>query len=267
METQRKDIKEDTISGFAPVNGLNMYYEMHGEGKPLVLIHGGGSTIQTTFSALLPLFARSYKVIAVELQAHGHTKDRDSSSSFAQDADDVVALLSYLKINKADFLGFSNGGHALVEMGIRHPAIINKLVIISSFYKREGAFTGFFDNMDHATLDNMPVPLKEAYLKIPGNDSAGLTSMFNQDKNRMIHFKDWDDKQLASIKAPCFIINGTQDVGTVEHAVKMAHVLPNAELMILPGTHGSFIGEIGTAIPGSKMPEMTVVAIEEFLSK
>jgi pimeloyl-ACP methyl ester carboxylesterase len=267
METATKEIKKDSVSGFAPVNGIQFYYEIHGEGKPLVLIHGGGSTIQTSFSVLLPLFAQHHKVIAVELQAHGHTKDRDTASSFVQDADDVAALLAYLKIDKADFLGFSNGGHTLIEMGIRHPAIINKLIIISSFYKREGAFTGFFDNMDHANLDNMPAPLKEAYLKIPGNDSAGLIKMFNQDKNRMIHFKDWDDQQLASIKAPCFIINGTQDVGTVEHSVKMAHIIPGAELMILPGAHGSFIGEICTAIPGSKMPEMTAIAIEEFLNK
>lgn len=266
-ENQTKEVKKDSASGYAPVNGINLYYEIHGEGKPLILIHGGGSTIQTSFSVLLPLFAKHYKVIAVELQAHGHTKDRDTASSFIQDADDVAALLSYLKIGKADFLGFSNGGHTLIEMGLRHPALINKLVIVSSFYKREAAFPGFFENMNHATLDNMPAPLREAYLKIPGNDSAGLTKMFNQDKNRMIHFKDWDDQQLASIKTPCFIINGTKDVGTVEHSVKMSHVLPDAELMILPGIHGSFIGEICTAIPGSKMPEMTVAAIEEFLNK
>jgi pimeloyl-ACP methyl ester carboxylesterase len=267
METQTSEVKKDSISGYAPVNGIRLYYEIHGEGKPLVLIHGGGSTIQTSFSVLLPLFAKHYKVIAVELQAHGHTKDRDTASSFIQDADDVAALLAYLKIDKADFLGFSNGGHTLIEMGIRHPAIINKLVIVSSFYKREGAFTGFFDNMGHANLDNMPAPLKEAYLKIPGNDSSGLIRMFTQDKNRMIFFKDWDDQQLASIKAPCFIINGTKDVGTIEHSVKMSQVIPNAELMILPGIHGSFIGEVCAAIPGSKMPEMTVVAIEEFLEK
>lgn len=269
MNTENKpnEVKKDSINGYAPVNGIQLYYEIHGEGKPLVLIHGGGSTIRTSFSVLLPLFAKHYKVIAVELQAHGHTKDRDTASSFTQDADDVAALLAYLKIDKADFLGFSNGGQTLIEMGIRHPAIINKQVIISSFYKREGAFAGFFDNMDHANLDNMPTPLKEAYLKIPGNDSAGLTRMFNQDKNRMIRFRDWDDQQLASIKVPCLIISGTHDIATLEHTVKMARVIPGAELMILLGTHGSFIGEICAAIPGSKMPEITAIVIEEFLNK
>src|SRR5690242_18762369 len=81
-------------SGYAPVNGIKMYYEIHGEGKPLVLIHGGGSNIQTTFGKVLPLLAQHHKVIAVEMQAHGHTSDRDAPETFEQDAADIVALLS-----------------------------------------------------------------------------------------------------------------------------------------------------------------------------
>src|SRR6187401_1819086 len=118
-ESEAKKVKQD--SGYAPVNGLKMYYEIHGEGTPLVLIHGGGSTIQTSFSKILPLLAQHYKVIAMELQAHGHTNDRDSAESFEQDANDVAALLSYLKINKPNILGFSNGGHTAMQIGISHP--------------------------------------------------------------------------------------------------------------------------------------------------
>ena len=99
-ENQTQQIKQDSISGYAPVNGLKMYYEIHfpagqagGNGTPLVLIHGGGSTIQTSFSKILPLLAQYYKVIAVELQAHGHTSDRNSAESFQQDANDVMDLL------------------------------------------------------------------------------------------------------------------------------------------------------------------------------
>src|SRR6187399_1480103 len=149
-----KPIKKD--SGYAPVNGLKMYYEIHGEGMPLVLIHGGGSTIQTSFGKILPLLAQQYKVIAVELQAHGHTNDRDSAESFEQDADDVAGLLRYLKISKAHFLGFSNGGNTAMQIAIRHSDLVNKLVIISSFYKREGMMAGFFESMQQATLENMP---------------------------------------------------------------------------------------------------------------
>jgi pimeloyl-ACP methyl ester carboxylesterase len=259
-----KQIKKD--SGYAPVNGLKMYYEIHGEGEPLVLIHGGGSTIQTSFSKILPLLAQHYKVIAVELQAHGRTNDRDSAVSFEQDANDVVGLLAYLKIPKTNFLGFSNGGQTAMQIGISHPEIVNKLIIVSAFYKREGAINGFFESMENANLGNMPAPLKEAYLKI-NNDSVGLQNMFNKDRARMLHFKDWDDKDLASIKSPSLIIAGDRDVVTTDHLVKMSQIIPNSQLMILPGNHGSFIGEICSAEKGSKMPDATVTMIKEFLNK
>ena len=259
-----KQIKKD--SGYAPVNGLKMYYEIHGEGAPLVLIHGGGSTIQTSFSKILPLLAQQYKVIAVELQAHGHTNDRDGAESFEQDANDIVSLLAYLKIPTTNFLGFSNGGHTAMQIGISHPEVVNKLIIVSAFYKREGAMKGFFEMMENANLGNMPAPLKEAYLKIT-NDSVGLQNMFNKDRARMLHFKDWNDKDLASIKNPSLIIAGDKDVVTTDHLVEMSRMIPNSELMILPGNHGSFIGEICAAEEGSKMPEATVTIIKEFLNK
>ena len=159
-KSEAKQVKKD--SGYAPVNGLKMYYEIHGEGTPLVLIHGGGSTIQTSFSKILPLLAQHFKVIAVELQAHGHTNDRNSPESFEQDADDVVGLLAYLKINKADLLGFSNGGQTAMQIGMSHPEIVNKLIIVSAFYKRDGTIKGFFEGLENANLGNMPVQLKEA---------------------------------------------------------------------------------------------------------
>jgi pimeloyl-ACP methyl ester carboxylesterase len=118
-------------SGYIPVNGLNMYYEIHGEGVlPLVLIHGGGSTIESTFSNLISLLASRNKIIAVELQAHGHTSDRDGPESFEQDADDVAGLLNALKIDKANILGFSNGGTTTLQIAIRHPGIVHKIIVV-----------------------------------------------------------------------------------------------------------------------------------------
>jgi pimeloyl-ACP methyl ester carboxylesterase len=266
MSAKIENKKVDKVSGYAPVNGIKMYYEIHGEGIPLVLIHGGGSTIQTSFSKILPLFAQHYKVIAVELQAHGHTSDRDSPESFEQDADDVAALLQFLKINKAHILGFSNGGNTAMQIAIRHPELVNKLVPVSSFYKREGMMPGFWDGMQQATLENMPALLKTYYLQI-NNDQKGLQNMFNKDKDRMLHFKDWSDEALLSTKAPTLLINADHDVATNEHAVKMSQLIPNAQLMILPGTHGSFIGEVCATEEGSKMPEATASMIREFLDK
>jgi pimeloyl-ACP methyl ester carboxylesterase len=257
-------IKPD--SGFAKIYGLNMYYEIHGQGKPIVLVHGGGSTIQTTFGILLPLFAETNKVIAVELQAHGHTSDRDAPESFEQDADDVAGLINYLKIGKADFLGFSNGGNTCMQIAIRHPEMVNKLVIISSFYKREGMFKGFFEMMQNATLKDMPAHLKEAFMQIK-NDSAALQTMFEKDRNRMLHFADWRDEDLAMIKAPALILIGDKDVVTPEHAFKMSEKIPGSRLMILPGNHGSFIGEGMKDMTNSKMPMYTTSMIREFLNQ
>lgn len=146
---------------YATVNGLRMYYEIHGGGMPLVLIHGGGSTIMSTFGRILPELAKTHQVIAVELQAHGHTPDIDRPLSFEQDADDVAALLEQLHVGKADILGFSNGGTTALQIAVRHPALVNKLVLASATYKRDGMQPGFFEGMQHASMENMPQPLKD----------------------------------------------------------------------------------------------------------
>lgn len=251
-------------SGYSDVNGLRMYYELHGDqGDYLVLIHGGGSTIGTSFGRVLPFLSSDYKVIAVELQAHGHTNDRDSKESFEQDADDVAQLLSNLNISKASFFGFSNGGNTVMQISIRHPEIVNRLIIASAFYKREGMIPGFFDSMKKVTLKDMPISLRNAFLEI-NPDSTRLLTMFNKDRDRMLQFQDWNDETLLSIKAPALIINGDHDVVLPAHAVAMSKLIKNSRLMILPATHGSYMGADDSP-PESKLIDMTVVLIEEFL--
>lgn len=265
-----ESITKDSLtfkSGYSDVNGLKMYYEMHGnKGEFLVLIHGGGSTIGTSFARLLPLLAKEYQVIAVELQAHGHTSDRDAPETFEQDADDVATLLRNLRISKASFFGFSNGGNTSMQVAVRHPEIVNKLVIASAFYKREGMQPGFFDGMEKATLKDMPQDLQAAFLKI-NPDSSRLLAMFTKDRDRMLHFKDWPDEMLQSVKVPALIINGDQDVVTNEHAVAMSRLIQNSRLMILPAGHGSYMGEGETPDTGSKMLTLTIEIIKEFLDK
>jgi pimeloyl-ACP methyl ester carboxylesterase len=251
-------------SGYAPVNGIRMYYEIHGEGQtPVVLIHGGGSTIETSFHYLLPLLAAHRPVIAVELQAHGRTSDRDGPVSFQQDADDVAALLRYLHIGKADFLGFSNGGSTVLQIAIRHPELVDRIVPISGVYRRDGLMPGFFENMPKATLDVMPPVLREAFLKLTP-DSAKLLVMFQKDKQRMIDFTDWSDDDLRSIRAPAMIISSDRDVITPEHSVRMARMIPEARLVILPGVHGSAIGAVEAGV-GKGYAEVVAGLVEEFL--
>jgi len=263
-DAQTKVMK--TKTGYANVNGIKLYYEIHGEGKPLVLIHGGGSTIQTTFGSVLPILSKKYTIIAVELQAHGHTSDRNAPETFQQDADDVAALLQQLGISKASFFGFSNGGTTSLQIAIRHPEVVDKIVVASGAYQREGFIPGFFEGMQHASLANMPKPLQDAFFKI-NPDTNALLTMHNKDRDRMIAFPDWSDDDLKSIKAPALIINGDKDVVTNEHVLKISGLIPNAELMILPGVHGAYLGEVCTAVPGSKLPGMTVEVVEEFLEK
>ncbi|PJJ80128.1 alpha/beta fold hydrolase [Mucilaginibacter auburnensis] len=254
-------------SGHAPVNGISMYYEIHGEGKmPLVLIHGGGSTIETSFGVLLPLLAANHKVIAVELQAHGRTTDRNSPETFEQDADDVAGLLQYLKVEKVDILGFSNGGTTTLQVAIRHPQVVNKIVVMAGAYKRDGFMNGFFDFMQTATFESMPQPLKDAYLKVTSNKD-GLLNMFNKDKQRMIDFKDIPDEAISSIKALALFMVSDKDVITAEHTLAMSRLVANSQLIVLPGTHGQFFGEMGSPDGDNAMPRATAILIGEFLKR
>jgi pimeloyl-ACP methyl ester carboxylesterase len=240
-----------------------MYYEIHGQGFPLVLIHGGGSTIGTTIGRILPTLAKTHQVIAVELQAHGHTADINRPLSFEQDADDVAALLKQLHIDKADIFGFSNGASTTLQLAIRHPKLVNKIVVASTMYKKEGAQAGFWDMMAHATFDGMPQAYKDAYLQI-NSDTNALHVMYERDVARMQSFQDIPDKDIASISAPTLIIMGDHDVARPEHAVEMSRTIPHAKLLILPGGHGEYIGEITTLKPGrDTYPALTI--IETFL--
>lgn len=249
---------------YASVNNLKMYYEIHGNGYPLVLIHGGGSTIVSTYASILPELSTFYKVIAVELQAHGHTPDINRPLSFEQDADDVAGLLVQLGIHKADFMGFSNGGTTCLQIAIRHPELVNKLVLASAAFKRDGMQEGLWDGLKQATLANMPQPLKDAYLKA-NPDTAGLRKMFNRDVARMLSFKNIPVEKIKNIQAPALIINGDRDVIRNEHALELFNTLPHARLAILPGEHGAYIGEITTQKDGSKIPMLVTEMIIEFL--
>jgi pimeloyl-ACP methyl ester carboxylesterase len=145
--------------GYAPVNGLKMYYELHGvdggKNPPLVLLHGGGSTIDTTFGKVLPSLAKSRQVVAFEQQGHGRTGDMaDRPFSFEQSADDTVALMDHLKIEKADLFGFSNGGNIALQIAIRHPNRVRKLVVASAMFKRDGLYPEVWEFMKRSTLED-----------------------------------------------------------------------------------------------------------------
>lgn len=258
METEK-------ITGTKSVNGINMYYEIYGEGEiPLVLIHGGGSTIPSNFGNFIPYLAQNNKLIAVELQAHGRTSDRDAPESFEQDANDVVNLLEQLDIAKANFLGFSNGGTTTLHIAVRYPIVVNKIVVVSANYQKTGLIDGFYDGFGAATLDHMPEGLKKSYLEL-NPDPAGLQNMFEKDKQRMLNFVDLSDDEIAGIKAEALLMLADRDVITPEHLVKTSRLIKNSRLVILPGIHGSMIGEICAPDIDPKTLGFTAGLIESFL--
>jgi pimeloyl-ACP methyl ester carboxylesterase len=253
------------VGRYADVNGIRMYHEVHGSGQPLVLIHGGGSTIGTSFGRLMPLLARTHKVIAVELQAHGHTSDRAAPESFAQDADDVAELLRQLGEPPADILGFSNGGSTALQVAIRHPARVNRLIAISAIYRRDGMQSWFWDFMQKGSFEDMPQLYKDAFLQI-NPDEAALVNMHDKDRARMMTFTDWDAAEIRAIRAPALVVASDRDVVRVEHALEMAQLLPNGRLAVFLGGHGEFFGEAMAPDPESAVPDLFAAMLDEFLS-
>ncbi|HRG33337.1 MAG: alpha/beta hydrolase [Saprospiraceae bacterium] len=251
---------------YSEVNGLSMYYEIYGQGKPIVLIHGGGSTIQTSFEKIIPLLAQKRMVIAMELQAHGRTNDRNADLTFEQDADDVAALLKNLNIDQSDFLGFSNGGTTAMQIAIRHPSLVDKLILASALAKRNGVPEWFWDFMSQAKLENMPEQLKESYKKV-AKDPNGLKVMHDRDAKRMVNFKNIPDEQIKSIQASTLIIIADKDIITPEHAIELHRQIANSELAIIPGSHGQYIGEVTTITPDFKESDLVFPMIEKFLTK
>ena len=237
-------------SGYAAVDGLSLYYEIHGEGGvPLVLLHGGGSTIDSSFGKVIEGYARTRKVVAFDQQGHGRTADVDRPFRFEQSADDAAALLRHLGIEKADFLGYSNGGHIAIEVALRHPEMVRKLVLESANFNRDGCDPGFWESFKDAKIDAMPAELKEAYTRVaprPGD----LPVFFRKSVDRMLHFQGWTDEQMRSIQVPTLVLAGDRDILSPEHAVRAYRLLPHGQLAILPGVdHMTIVGRADLLTP------------------
>lgn len=250
----------------AQIRGISLYYEIHGrtDGVPLVLLHGGGSTIDSTWGRVLPIFAAHRRVIALEEQAHGRTSDRDAPLTFESSADDVAALLQVLKVDKADLMGFSNGASVALEVAIRHPGLVRKLVFASSMTKRSGAQPQFWEFIGKAGFEDMPQALKDAFLRV-NPDAAKLRNMHDKDLARMRNFQDVPDAEVAAIRAATLVMLGDHDVVRPEHAFELTKLIPGSRLLILPGGHGDYIGEADATPAGSPWPALTAGLVEAFL--
>jgi pimeloyl-ACP methyl ester carboxylesterase len=238
--------------GYAQVGPLRMYYEVHGEpvsGRvPLLLIHGGGSTIGTNFSRLIPLLTPSRQVLAVEEQGHGHTAGIERPFTLENSARDVSRLLPELGFPQVDVLGFSNGGQIGMRLAMTRPGLVRRLVVASAFYRRDGLPDEFWAGMAQATSADMPATYHEADRAI-NPDPAHQEELFRGDSERVKAFVDWPDSELAEITCPTLVLGADQDVPTAEHLVRLARAVPGARLLIVPGNHGNYLGELDATGP------------------
>lgn len=155
----------DTKSGYKMVNGLNMYYEIHGSGKPLILLHGQFATA-SMFYPILPELAHNRQVILIEQQGHGHTADIDRPLSFAQMGRDTAELLSQLGITDADMFGYSGGGTVALQVAKSNPHLIRKLMLASTVYSMDGYFPNIVEGLKHASAEAFPSQMKQEYKRV-----------------------------------------------------------------------------------------------------
>jgi pimeloyl-ACP methyl ester carboxylesterase len=224
---------------------IPLHHEVAGEPSAhptLLLVHGGGSTIVTNWSALLPLVTPTRRVVAVELQGHGRTPATDRAAGFDRSADDVAALLGELGEGPVDVLGFSNGGTVAIRLAERHPQLVRRLILASTPFARAGMVDGFWEGLEAATLDDMPDVYRGADLAIHGS-AEHLQRLFDLDRELMLGLEDVTAEELATVTAPTLVVGGDRDVVRVEHLVELARLLPDARLLVLPATHGDYLGE------------------------
>ena len=222
--------QQTPTTGYAPVNGLKMYYEVHGSGDPVVLLHGAFMTITNNWTGWIGELSKTRKVIAVELQGHGRTADIDRDISSANLADDVAALLDHLKVPRADVIGYSMGGGVAMQCAIRHPDKVRKVVVISSMFRRDGGVKEAIDALPKLTAEDFKgSPIEVEYKKL----SPTPNEFPNFVKHLLAAGSKPDDlgaDKLKATKAPMFFIHGDADGIRLDHIAEMFR-LKGGEIM------------------------------------
>jgi pimeloyl-ACP methyl ester carboxylesterase len=218
--------QQESTSGYAPVNGINMYYEIHGSGEPVVLLHGAFMTITNNWGGWIDELAKTRKVIAIEMQGHGRTADVARDITYENLADDVAGLLDYLKIPRADLIGYSMGGTVAMECAIRHPDKVRKAVIISSTFRSDGMVPGAAEAIRNLTADDFKgSPIETEYKKLSPtpDDFPKFVKRLAAEASKGY---DLGADNLKATTAPMLFIFGDAD------GIRLAHV---AEMFRLKG--------------------------------
>jgi pimeloyl-ACP methyl ester carboxylesterase len=246
------------VGEYAAVNGLKLYYELSGAGRPLVLLHGGLQTIDLTFGPVIPTLAEDHQVIGMELQGHGHTADIERPMRLDHLADDVAAVLGVLGIDQADVFGFSLGGMVGVELALRHPQLVGRLVVASVDVRPDHAEFERPDDPDVAR--RMPTAsdfqaMRDAYAAV-APDPEHFPVIADKTSGMVAAFGGWTDEELRRIAAPTLVLVGDTDFVPLRHAVEMFELIPHAQLAVLPDT---------THVGVTRRPKQVLALIRPFL--
>ena len=245
---------------YASLPGIDVYFEDHGTGAPLVLLHGGAMTLDLSFGALMPRLTGHRRLVPIELQGHGRTADVDREITLATQAGDVVGVLDHLGLERADVLGFSWGGLVALETAVRHPDRVDRLVLAAVHTRADGYHAEIGDPSTSATSTRMPTEAEFGAM-VAEYERYGLSS-FETVVAKLDPIvtaeENWTPADLARVTAPTLVMIGDQDFVRVDHAVAMADAIPDAGLAVLPRTrHTELIGRVGVVAP----------ILEDFLSR
>jgi pimeloyl-ACP methyl ester carboxylesterase len=253
--------QQQPTTGYAPVNGLNMYYEVHGSGEPVVLLHGAFMAITGDWRVWIDELATTRKVIAIDMQGHGRTADIPRDITYENLSDDVAGLLDYLKIDRADIVGYSLGAGAAIDCAIRHPDRVRKVVSISAPIRRDGwvqEANDFWPNFALEMMKGTPAETERETLNpVPGSFPA----FFSHIKAAALRPYDLGADNLRATKAPFFFIHGDADGVRLDHIAEMYRLKggdlhgdmrphPESRLAILPNTtHVTLMNRMTTIVP------------------
>jgi pimeloyl-ACP methyl ester carboxylesterase len=253
--------QQSPTTGYAPVNGLKMYYEVHGRGEPVVLLHGAFMTITNNWAGWIDELSKTRKVIAVEMQGHGRTADIPRELNSENLADDVAALLEYLELSRADLIGYSMGGGVAMRVAVRHPDQVRRVVVISSTFRRDGMTQEGLDAIPKLTAEAFEgSPIEAEYQRL-----SPTPDQFSSFVERMVAAyskgNDLSADQLQSTTAPMFFIFGDADGIRLQHVAEMfrlkggeihGDLRPRSEsrLAIIPNTtHVTLMQRMSIIVP------------------
>jgi pimeloyl-ACP methyl ester carboxylesterase len=224
---------------YAPVNGLNLYYEVHGEGPPLLLLNGGGCAIEVPPLGL-PAFAEHYRVIAMDPMGHGRTGDNlDREFHYHDLGEDAVGLLRHLEVDRAVLVGFSDGGNTALDIAIHHPDLVAKLVLTGANFNTSGTNAESLEWVLKTKPEDWPPFLRETHQQRSPDGPDGWARLLGRLYPMWRSEPDLSPEELGRIKAPTLIVVGDRDIVSAEHAVAMFRAIPGSNLCVVPGgEHG-----------------------------